>query len=110
YEREVDRMIADPRARAALDEFFADWMKVEDLPELDAKNADPVFQAFAGDDLPNSTLRGAMIDDVVGMLGHYAWEEPASLASILLSEKSFAKDAALAGIYGVPAWDGTSSP
>jgi hypothetical protein len=110
YEKHVDRLIGDARARATLDEFFADWMKVEDLPALEAKNDDPVFQAFAGDDLPDATLRGAMIDDVVGMLGHYAWQEPESLASILLSEKSFAKDAALARIYGVPAWDGTSAP
>ncbi len=110
YEREVDRMLGDPRSRAVLDEFFADWMKVEDLPELDAKNSDPVFSAFAGDDLPDATLRGAMIDDVLGMLGYYAWSEPQSLASILLSEKSFAKDDALASIYGVPAWNGTSPP
>jgi hypothetical protein len=110
YEREVERMLGDQRSRAVLDEFFADWMKVEDLPELDAKNTDPVFSAFAGDDLPEATLRGAMIEDVVGMLGYYAWNEPQSLASILLSEKSFAKDGALASIYGVPAWDGTSSP
>ncbi|HEX6277450.1 MAG TPA: DUF1592 domain-containing protein, partial [Polyangiaceae bacterium] len=110
YEAEVERMLSDPRSRVVLDEFFADWMKVEDLPELDAKNADPVFAAFAGDDLPDETLRAAMIDDVVGMLGHYAWREPASLASILLSEKSFARDSALASMYGVPAWDGIGSP
>ena len=110
YEAEVDRMLADPRSRAVLDDFFADWMKVEDLPELDAKNADPVFSAFAGEDLPDDTLRGAMIEDVVGMLDHYAWSEPESLSSILLSEKSFAKDDALARIYGVPVWNGTSEP
>jgi hypothetical protein len=110
YEAEVDRLLADPRSRATLDEFFADWMKVEDLPELDAKNADPVFSAFAGADLPDESLRAAMIDDVVGMLGHYTWREPANLASILLSEKSFAKDSALARMYGVPAWDGMSAP
>lgn len=110
YARHVDRLIGDPRARATLDEFFADWMKVEDLPALDAKNTDPVFQAFAGDDLPDGALRGAMIDDVVGMLGHYTWQEPESLASIMLSEKSFAKSEALASMYGVPAWDGTSAP
>ena len=44
YDTQVARLLADPRARPALDEFFADWMKVEDLPALDAKNSDPDVQ------------------------------------------------------------------
>ena len=64
YDAQVTRMLADSRARPALDEFFADWMKVEDLPAMDAKNADATFKTFAGGDLPDAKLRQAMIDDV----------------------------------------------
>jgi hypothetical protein len=110
YAEEVTRLVADPRARATLDEFFADWMKVEDLPELDAKNSDPVFSAFAGEDLPGSGLRGAMIHDVLGLLDHYTWNEPAGVRTLFSTEKSFARDQALADIYGVPVWDGESEP
>jgi hypothetical protein len=110
YEKEVARMLADPRARATLDDFFEDWTKASDLPALDAKNSDPVFKAFAGDDLPQSTLRQAMIDDVMGLLDYQTWTANAGVGDLFATELSFAKDAALAKIYGVPAWDGQSTP
>ena len=81
--RRSTRLLADPRARPALDEFFADWMKVEDLPAMDAKNADPIFKTFAGADLPDAKLRQAMIDDVVGMLDYYTWTAPSGLSALL---------------------------
>jgi hypothetical protein len=110
YSAQVSRLLADPRARPTLDEFFADWMKVEDLPALDAKNSDPTFKTFAGGDLPNANLRSAMIADVVGMLDYYAWTKPSGLTALFTSELSFARDARLAKLYGVPAWDGAGSP
>jgi hypothetical protein len=110
YEGEVTRLMGDLRTRATLDEFFADWMKVEELALLDKNANDPLFKAFAGSALPKPGLRQAMIDDVIGMLGYYSFEEPSSLASIFLSDKSFARDADLARIYGAPAWDGSGAP
>ncbi len=110
YNAQVARLLADPRARPALDEFFADWMKVEDLPALDAKNADATFKTFAGGDLPDAKLRQAMIDDVVGMLDYYTWTTPAGISALLTSDLSFARDARLAKLYGVAAWNGTGAP
>jgi len=110
YAAQVTRLLADPRARPALDAFFADWMKVEDLPAMDAKNADPTFLTFAGADLPDSKLRQAMIDDVVGMLDYYTWTSPAGISSLLTSDLVFARDARLAKLYGVAAWNGTGAP
>jgi len=110
YNAQVARLLADPRARPALDEFFADWMKVEDLPALDAKNADATFKTFAGADLPDAKLRQAMIDDVVGMLDYYTWTTPAGISALLTSDLSFARDARLAKLYGVAAWNGTGAP
>jgi hypothetical protein len=110
YNAQVARLLTDPRARPALDEFFADWMKVEDLPALDAKNADATFKTFAGADLPDAKLRQAMIDDVVGMLDYYTWTTPAGISSLFTSDLSFARDARLAKLYGVAAWSGTGAP
>jgi hypothetical protein len=110
YRAEVERLLADPRAEAALTEFFADWMKVEDLAPLDAKNSDPVFRAFAGAALPSPNLRQDMIDDVLGLLGYYTWRERTGVAELFQSERSFAKSQELASIYGVPPWDGVGAP
>lgn len=110
YDGQVERLATDPRGRATLDEFFADWMKVEELSPLDKNANDPLFKAFAGANLPKASLRQAMIDDVVDMLGYYSWQQPAPLSELLLSQKSFARDADLAKIYGVSAWNGTDEP
>jgi hypothetical protein len=110
YRSEVERMLQDPRARTALDEFFADFSKVEELPALDAKNNDVVFKAFAGAQLPSASLRQDMIDDVLGLLGYYTWQKPSGMAALFQSESSFARSAELAGIYGVAPWDGLSDP
>ena len=110
YRAQVSRLLADTQAHAALDEFFADFAKVEELPALDAKNNDVVFKAFAGSQLPSAQLRQDMIDDVLGLLGYYTWQEPSGLASLFQSELSFAKSPELASLYGVPVWDGVSEP
>jgi hypothetical protein len=110
YAAQVTRLLGDARARPAIDEFFADWIKVEDLPALDAKNQDPVFKTFAGTDLPNASLRQAMIDDVIGLLDYATWTRPSGVGALFTTELSFAKDARLAKIYGVAAWDGTAAP
>ncbi len=110
YADQVDRLAGDARTRETMAEFFADWLKVEDLPALDAHAADPLFAAFAGADLPDPALRQAMIDDVLDMLAHYTWTEPGGIDELFGSELSFAKHPALAAIYGVEPWDGVSAP
>jgi len=110
YRAQVSRLLADTRAQGALAEFFGDFAKVEELPALDAKNNDAVFKAFAGSQLPSASLRQDMIDDVLGLLGYYTWQEPSGLAALFQTERSFARSPELASLYGVPAWDGTAAP
>ncbi|HEX2872139.1 MAG TPA: DUF1592 domain-containing protein [Polyangiaceae bacterium] len=110
YRAEVTRLLADPRAQAALSEFFGDFAKVEELPALDAKNNDPVFKAFAGSQLPSASLRQDMIDDVLGLLGYYTWQAPSGLRALFQSDLSFARSPELASLYGVPTWDGAGAP
>jgi len=110
YRAQVSRLLSDARAQPALAEFFADFTKAEELPALNAKNDDPVFKAFAGADLPSAQLRQDMIDDVLGLLGYYTWQKPSGLAAIFQSDSSFARSSELAGLYGVPVWDGKSAP
>ncbi len=104
------RLMADPRARSALRDFFADWLQLEELPALDARAQDPVYAAFAGADLPSPELRQQVIDDALDMLGYFTWNEPRGLDALFTSELSFARGAALARIYGVAPWDGSSHP
>jgi hypothetical protein len=110
YQRQVERLSADARARATMAEFFSDWLKLEDLPSLDANNQDPRFAAFAGADLPGPDLRQRMIDEVLDLAGHYTWTEPGGVTELFTSELSFAKSRELASLYGVEPWDGAAPP
>jgi len=106
----VERLSADPRTRPTIGEFTADWLKVADVPALDAHSDDPTFRAFAGPDLPDANLRQDMVDDVMGMVGYYVWTRPGSLDELLTSKLAFHRSARLGAIYGVSPWDGAAEP
>ncbi len=110
YRREVDRVFADAASRTTIGEFVADWLKVDDLPAMDAHNQDLVFRAFAGADLPGSDLRQHMIDDVMSMVDFMVWSRHGSMDDLLTTGLSFHRSGDLARIYGLPAWDGTANP
>lgn len=109
YAAELDRLAQSPRARAALDEFFAQWLRLEELPPLDELNDDPVFQAFAGAQLPPPSARKAMIDDVLASMWN-TLSSGGTLSDFLNDRRSYAKDAYLAGIYQTAPWDGVGTP
>lgn len=109
YERQVERLASDPRARQTLREFYADWLQVEDLPAL-GDDQGPVYRAFAQPNAVTPALRQDMIDDVLDMLSYYTWAQPAGLQALFTSPFSFARSAELAAIYGSEMWDGVSAP
>ncbi|MDD9933071.1 MAG: DUF1592 domain-containing protein [Myxococcales bacterium] len=110
YEAQVERLFADPRTRATVREFHRDWLKLEDLVELDTNVGFPVFETFAGDDLPGPDLREQMIDEALDMLDHHVWEQSSDLTSVLTSDQAYPRSAALAAIYELPVWDGAGEP
>jgi hypothetical protein len=121
YQKQVDRLFADPRARAAMDRFFADYMQVNDsggprgtgglnYHNLALRVADPVFKAFAGSDLPTPALVQDMVADALGLLDYYTWTQPGTIHDLLTTPYAFAQTGDVAAIYGLPAWDGTSPP
>lgn len=110
YEAEVERLWGDSRTRETMREFFLEWMKVEDLPELDDNNGAAIFQSFAGESLPSPELRQAMMDEVVDLLDYFTWEQPGGIEQIFTTDYSFARTDELASLYGIAPWDGESEP
>jgi hypothetical protein len=89
-EREVDRLLSHPRARATMAELFGDWLGL--------------------DDLPSGELREQVINEALDMLAYYTWTNPAGVAELFTSELSFARSDELAELYGIEPWDGISTP
>jgi hypothetical protein len=121
YEKEIDRLFSDPRAKTAMHGFFGDYMQVRNTGgprgtgglnyhDLALRDTDPVFKAFAGSDLPSPDLEPDMVDDALEMLDYYVWSEPGTVHDLLTSSLSFAKSSDVAKIYGVKPWDGKSTP
>ncbi len=110
YAAEVDRLLADPRSRAAVATFFSEWLHKEDLGELDSRLGTPLFDAFAGGFVPGPDLRERMFAETTDMGLHYALDTEGSFEAFFTSTESFARTEDLAALYGVPVWDGTSAP
>lgn len=110
YEAEVARLFADPRTDRTLEAFFEQWFwPLHELPPLDSRLGDPVFRAFAGAQAPSAALRENMVRDVVDAAAFVA-KRGGTLRDLLTNRQSFARDAELAAIYGVPVWDGVGPP
>jgi Protein of unknown function (DUF1592)/Protein of unknown function (DUF1588)/Protein of unknown function (DUF1595) len=115
YAAQLDRLLADPRTQGSVDEFFFDYFKLfqndlHNLVSLDARNDDPKFKAFAGANLPSSTLGTAMQNEAIDLARYFTFTAPGSYSDLLTTNLSFAKTPDLAAIYKIPAWDGTSPP
>jgi hypothetical protein len=95
---QVQRMLKDPRARAATNVFYERWFG---LHELDNANKDPMqFPQF------NDELRASMREETLRLVNHVVWEADGKLATLLSAPFSFV-DSRLATLYGVPAPGGT---
>jgi hypothetical protein len=110
YQLQVDRLFRDPRTRTTLREFTRDWLKLEDLSDLDRNADDAVFRAFAGTALPGPELRERMIDEVLDFVDYYTWEVRGTMVDLLTANVSFARTDDLAAIYGAPLWSGEGPP
>ncbi|MEM9189831.1 MAG: DUF1592 domain-containing protein [Myxococcota bacterium] len=99
YEAEVDRLYADPRSQETLALFFEDWLRLHEVPEMDAAVGRADFQAYAGADLPGPALRQEMIDDVLALTRHVV-ESNGTVAELFTTRLSFAPSQAVADLYG----------
>jgi hypothetical protein len=90
---QAQRMLKDPRARAATNVFYQQWFGVD---ELDTANKDAqLFPQFTPE------LREAMREESVRFVNHVIWEGDSKLATLLSAPFSFV-DSRLAALYGVP--------
>lgn len=107
--KQIDRLLKDPRARGTFDEFYADYLKLDDLPFID-KTEEFKYRAFAGADLPNPNTRANVIEDVLAMTRYITWNKAGVYDDLLLDERSYATTDDVARLYGVPKWSGTGEP
>ena len=110
YAAQVDRMFTHPRTRAVVDSFIIEWLRLEELPAMDASLGAPAYDAFVADDVPSAQLTQHMVEETLDLYQHYTWTTEGNLDDVLLSNQSFAKTPDLAAIYDVPVWQEGEEP
>jgi hypothetical protein len=106
FAAELERVLESPALESALDEFVSEWLRLDELPSLEALHDDPVYRAFARTPLPTDATRAAMLGDV-------QWSFRSTLTSggtisdFLGDRRSYTNDEFLAAVYGAAPWDGT---
>lgn len=106
YAAQVDRLLADERARASTEEFFSDFLQLDALPDFTSNLNKPDYKTFVGQTaMPSTMLRQAVTDDVVDMFQYFTWDMDGKYDDLLTTDLSFASSTELANIYGVEPWD-----
>jgi hypothetical protein len=110
YIAQVDRLFNHARTKEIADNFYGEWLRVDDLPPMDGSNGTPAYDAYVAGDVPGPDLTDNMITEVLDLFRHYTWNTEGDLDGVLLSNLSFAKTDDLAKIYGVEAWTEGNEP
>lgn len=90
---EAERMLEDPRARAALQGFFFDWMELEAVPFA---SADAVPDTDARD-----ALKEAMGASIMEFASATVLDGDGTYADLLMDRTAYVDDENLASIYGI---------
>lgn len=107
-EAESRRLMADPRFDAAWNRFSSQWLRLERLPHPEAQVGTKGYDLMRGDLMPTSALRDHAAQELTTLMAATARE--GGIAELFTSRKSYVKDADLASIYGVTAWNGEGTP
>ncbi len=109
YKAQIAKMALDQRADSTAREFFAQWFRMKEVPELNSRLTDPVFKAIVGDFLPTSQTRQDALDEIDGLVS-YTYKNNGTLSGLANDNHAYSRSPELASLYGVPAWDGVSAP
>lgn len=100
----AETLIARPEARAAVENFYGEYLTIRNLP---SKSKDPAIFPEFGED-----LRVAMLDETMRLVKFVVFQEDASILDVFDTTTTFVNDdlAELYGIEGPGGWDQVTLP
>ena len=116
YSAVLNRVFDDARTREWLNGFYAQWLKLEEIPEINAGDVAgfdkflEINYAAAGGSTSLSTnidleaYREDAINEISHLGDYYTWQTLGQLEDLFTSDISFATTNNLATAYGVQAW------
>jgi len=109
FKTQLERVLGDPKAERGIAEFIGQWLENPKLEDLAARVAEPAYQAFLDGFKPSAELKQRMQSEVTDAASYYV-RNGGSFADFFASNRSFAKTADLAEIYGAPVWTDSEPP
>ncbi|MBC8070335.1 MAG: DUF1592 domain-containing protein [Deltaproteobacteria bacterium] len=110
YAEQVDRLLANPRAREAIAAFYHEWLWLDDVPSVGGLAEQALYDEFVGDTPIDASTRDNVVRETIDMALHYTFDEPVSMTELMLANRSFATTPDVAAIYGTEVWDGVGEP
>lgn len=104
YAAQVERLLADPRARERLAEFVGQWLGISELGRLDQGAGIPQYDAFYGPYTPSGSLHRDMLEELSDFAAHTVFEEEGTLEDLFTSTAAFPRTDELGELYGVDRW------
>lgn len=114
YEAALNRVLGNSKARQRSDYFYREWLKLDEIPQINESGLVNGFDDFLTVDYGNGTAlpanmnlasyREAAIREVLALTDYYTWQTEGVLSSLFTSQLSFADTADLASAYGVTPW------
>ncbi|MDP3506329.1 MAG: DUF1592 domain-containing protein [Myxococcales bacterium] len=114
---QTDRLLSSPQARARFEQFYRQWLRLNRIPGFNpsANAALPLQDPDGlGAPLPATMdlvqFRLDAFDEQVALMMNATFDtDNGSMRDALMSQRSFARSADLARVYGVPAWNGDAA-
>ena len=103
YEEQLLRLAADARMLIALDGFVTEWLWLDDLPAMNSRVGDKVYDAFANGLTTTADTRNHMIADVVEAV-HDVVSRGGTFSDFFTNNRSYAQFDDVASIYGASRW------
>lgn len=110
YAQQVDRLFSAPESQEAREEFFSDWLHLEDVPELHWAIGGAGYDHFRGSITPTDDLDDRVTRDALDLLEwHIDNESP--LDDVWTRPLNTVLDPEVAQLYETSVlWDGVSPP
>ena len=108
FQRQLDRVFADPRTHETLWEFWNEWFALDKFTGFSAQR--PGFKALAEGEHIGEAGHDHwkdMVQEVRDLTDLYAWKTEGSLEGLLTTDVSVTRSSDLAHLYGVQAWSGS---
>ncbi len=109
YARQVARLASNAHAVPVQNTFFREYLWLDEVANIDTHVGDTDYRAFAGAQLPTTTLTDEMTAEVSDA-AVWVVQHGGTLDDVVSDRRTYARTPLVAAIYNTPIWDGTSEP